>query len=218
MWGRVAMGPVPDQACGSSAIRVTERAAFEEAARGTFTPEVQDGLATVLCNGGRRERRTCTVLGGTGLCARVARPVPPDPGTHRTPRPPQATALRAPLHLEPARGRRGAAGTGPRPLAGAFWARERPSPHPGCAVPGGRLPPAHGPRACRDGHPRMGRPEHGAHGTAESRYECVHRAAEGPDWTPLLDFGHRPCPNRDFVFTLGVVQRRGGAPDRNRTW
>ena len=50
------------------------RAAFEEADRGIFTPEVQDRCETVERNGGRRERRTCTVLGGSGLCARVADP------------------------------------------------------------------------------------------------------------------------------------------------
>ena len=50
------------------------RAAFEDADRGAFTPEVQDRCETVEYNGGRRERRTCTVLGGPGLCARVADP------------------------------------------------------------------------------------------------------------------------------------------------
>ena len=50
------------------------RAAFEEAGRGAFTPEVQDECETVERNGGRRERRTCTVLGGPGLCEWVADP------------------------------------------------------------------------------------------------------------------------------------------------
>ena len=50
------------------------RAAFAEADRGAFTPEVQDGCETVERNGGRRERRTCTVLGGPGLCEWVADP------------------------------------------------------------------------------------------------------------------------------------------------
>ena len=46
-------------------LHATEvRAAFEEAERGAFTPEVQDHCETVERNGGRRERRTCTVLGG----------------------------------------------------------------------------------------------------------------------------------------------------------
>ena len=49
-------------------------AAFEEADRGAFTPEVQDRCETVKRNGGRRERRTCTVLGGPGLCEWVADP------------------------------------------------------------------------------------------------------------------------------------------------
>ena len=44
------------------------RAAFEEADRGLFTPEVQDRCETVERNGGRRERRICTVLGGPDLC------------------------------------------------------------------------------------------------------------------------------------------------------
>ena len=50
------------------------RAAFEEADRGACTPEVQDRCETVERNGGRRERRICTVLGGPNLCARVADP------------------------------------------------------------------------------------------------------------------------------------------------
>ncbi len=50
------------------------RAAFEEAARGVFTPTVQDHCETYERNGGRRERRTCTVLGGPGLCEWVADP------------------------------------------------------------------------------------------------------------------------------------------------
>ncbi len=50
------------------------RAAIEEADRGTFTPEVQDHGETVKRNGGRRERRTSTVLGGPGLCEWVADP------------------------------------------------------------------------------------------------------------------------------------------------
>ena len=51
------------------------RAAFAEAMQGAFTPEVQDGCETVKRNGGRREWRTCTVLGGPGLCEWVADPV-----------------------------------------------------------------------------------------------------------------------------------------------
>ena len=50
------------------------RAAFEEADRGACTPEMQDRCETVERNGGRRERRTCTVLGGPNLCAGVADP------------------------------------------------------------------------------------------------------------------------------------------------
>ena len=57
-------------------------AAFAEADRGAFTPEVQDGCETVERNGGRRERRTCTVLGGPGLCEWVADPAEwPDLGS-----------------------------------------------------------------------------------------------------------------------------------------
>ncbi|MCY4521590.1 MAG: ISAs1 family transposase, partial [Caldilineaceae bacterium] len=44
------------------------------AERGAFRPEVQDRCETVERNGGRRERRTCTVLGGPGLCEWVADP------------------------------------------------------------------------------------------------------------------------------------------------
>ena len=50
------------------------RAAFAEAEQGVFTPEVQDHGETVERNGGRRERRTGTVLGGPGLCEWVADP------------------------------------------------------------------------------------------------------------------------------------------------
>ena len=48
------------------------KAAFDDADRGTFTPEAEDRCETVERNGGRRERRTCTVLGGPGLCEWVA--------------------------------------------------------------------------------------------------------------------------------------------------
>ena len=48
------------------------KAAFDDAERGAFRPEVQDRCETVERNGGRRERRTCTVLGGPGLCEWVA--------------------------------------------------------------------------------------------------------------------------------------------------
>ncbi len=47
---------------------------FDNAERGVFTPEAQDRYETVARNGGRRERRTCTVLGGPGLCEWVADP------------------------------------------------------------------------------------------------------------------------------------------------
>ena len=50
------------------------KAAFDEAEQGAFAPEVQDHCETVERNGGRRERRTCTVLGGPGLCEWVADP------------------------------------------------------------------------------------------------------------------------------------------------
>ncbi len=50
------------------------RAAFEEAARGVFTPTVQDPCGTCARNGGRRARRTGTVRGGPGLWEGVADP------------------------------------------------------------------------------------------------------------------------------------------------
>ncbi|MXZ43328.1 MAG: ISAs1 family transposase, partial [Caldilineaceae bacterium SB0666_bin_21] len=50
------------------------KVAFDEAERGVFTPEVEDRCQTVERNGGRRERRTCTVLGGPSLGPRVADP------------------------------------------------------------------------------------------------------------------------------------------------
>ncbi|MXZ24693.1 MAG: ISAs1 family transposase [Caldilineaceae bacterium SB0665_bin_21] len=48
------------------------KAAFDDAERGTFAPEAEDRCQTVERNGGRREWRTCTVLGGPGLCEWVA--------------------------------------------------------------------------------------------------------------------------------------------------
>ena len=48
------------------------KAAFDEADRGTCTPEAEDRCETVERNGGRRARRTGTVLGGPGLCEWVA--------------------------------------------------------------------------------------------------------------------------------------------------
>ena len=68
--------------------------------------------------------------------------------------------------------------------------RELPAPNPG---PGGRLPPAHGSRPRRDGHPQAGRLEHGAHGSTESRTGCVHRPAAEQDRTPPLDSGRCPA-------------------------
>ena len=50
------------------------KAAFDEAERGILTPAVTDRCETVERNGGRRERRRCTVLGGPGLGPRVADP------------------------------------------------------------------------------------------------------------------------------------------------
>ena len=50
------------------------KAAFDEAEQGAFRPRVEDRCETVERNGGRRERRTCTVLGGPGLGEQVADP------------------------------------------------------------------------------------------------------------------------------------------------
>ena len=50
------------------------KAVFDEAERGTFAPQAEDRCETVERNGGRRERRTCTVLGGPGLGEWVADP------------------------------------------------------------------------------------------------------------------------------------------------
>ncbi len=174
------------------------KAAFDDAARGTFAPEVQDHCETVARNGGRRERRTCTVpasASGWRPPGR-ARPGQLDPragGTHRSPRPP--AALRALLHLQPTGGRVGPTGPRPRPLAGALWARERPAPHPGRAVPRGRLPHAHGARPRRDGHPAPGRTEHAAHASAAFRQGCVHRPVARPHRTTALDSGQCPALN-----------------------
>ena len=50
------------------------KAAFDDAAWGAFRPEAEDRCETVERNGGRRERRICTVLGGPVLCEWVADP------------------------------------------------------------------------------------------------------------------------------------------------
>ena len=50
------------------------KAAFADAERGVFAPQAEDRCQTVERNGGRRERRTCTVLGGPGLGEWVADP------------------------------------------------------------------------------------------------------------------------------------------------
>ena len=50
------------------------KAVFDEAERGTFAPRAEDRCETVERNSGRRERRTCTVLGGPGLGEWVADP------------------------------------------------------------------------------------------------------------------------------------------------
>ncbi len=55
-------------------LHAAVRAAFEDAERGVFRPAVQDHCETVERNGGRRERRTGTVLGGPGLGEWVADP------------------------------------------------------------------------------------------------------------------------------------------------
>ena len=48
------------------------KAAFDAAERGDFIPKVEDHCETVERNGGRRERRICTVLDGPVLDAQVA--------------------------------------------------------------------------------------------------------------------------------------------------
>ena len=50
------------------------KAAFDEAGRGAFRPQAEDRCQTVERNGGRRERRTSTVLGGPDLGEWVADP------------------------------------------------------------------------------------------------------------------------------------------------
>ena len=55
-------------------LHAAVRAASEDAERGGFRPTVPDHGETVERNGGRTERRTCTVLGGPGLGAWVADP------------------------------------------------------------------------------------------------------------------------------------------------
>ena len=50
------------------------KAVFDAADGGDFNPEVEDGCETVERNGGRRERRICTMLGGPGLGEQIADP------------------------------------------------------------------------------------------------------------------------------------------------
>lgn len=120
---------------------------------------------------------------------RVARPTQPDPGACGTQRPPRPAVRRALLHFWFARGCRGPAGTGLRSLASALWVRERAAPHPGRAVPRGRLPHAPGTRPGRDGHSATVCPEHRAYGSTEFQTECIHWTVAGQNRTPSLDSG-----------------------------
>ena len=161
---------------------------------------MQDRCETVEYNGGRRERRTCTVLGGPGLCAQVADPAL-WPGLCRLIR--VRTERRGPRGMRQRSVRHCISS---RPVdAEALLALVRGH----WRVPFGRgnglhrtldvqfreddcrLRTGHGPAVM--GIPRTGRPEHGAHGSTESRYACVHRAAARPDWTPPLDPGRCPA-------------------------
>ena len=54
--------------------KMAVKAAFDDAERGAFAPQVQDRCETVERNSGRRERCLCTVLGGPGLGEWVAHP------------------------------------------------------------------------------------------------------------------------------------------------
>lgn len=50
------------------------KTAFDDAERDAFTPQAEDRCETVERNGGPSERRTCTVLGASGLGEWVADP------------------------------------------------------------------------------------------------------------------------------------------------
>ena len=166
--------------------------AFDEAARGAFRPQVEH-------NGGHRERRRCTVLGGPGLCEGVADPEA-WPGlrslvrvqTERTsPRgrrqravryyissqPPDATALRSLV-----RGHWGVENDLHRTLDVQFREDD------GCIRTGHA-------RSRHHGHPAPGCPEHGTHGSTESQFICVHWPAARPHRTPALAPGLQPALN-----------------------
>ncbi len=173
------------------------KAAFDDAERGAFAPEAEARDQTFKHNRGRTERRTGTVLGGPGLCEWVADPKA-WPGlrsrlrvrTERTG--PRGRRTRTVRYYIPAVPRTRAPCWS---WSAATGTRERPAPHPGRAVPGGRRPHPHGPRARRDGHPPPGRPEQGAHGSTESQIPCVHRAAARPHRTPTPAAGPKPALN-----------------------
>ena len=203
-------------------LHAAVRAAFADAERGVFTLAVQDHGETRERNGGRRERRTCTVLGGPGLGAWVADPAE-WPGLH--------SLIRVRTEHHGPRGRQRAVryyisslpvdAEALLALVRGHWGIEN-GLHRTLDVQ--RLSPAHGPRARRDGHPATRHPEHGAHGSTEFQRGCVHRPAARPDWTPPLDSGrrpaliatlrlpwdrtapidpdHLPCPKRNFAFAL----------------
>ena len=139
------------------------KAAFDDADQGTFAPEAEDRCEIVEHNGGRRQRRTGTVLGGPGLCEWVADAKRYDPA--------QAEALQA--------------------LVRGHWGIEN-GLHRTLdvrAVPGGRLSHVHWPHARRHGHPAPDRPEHAAHDSTETRNGRVHRTVARPHRTPTLEPG-----------------------------
>ncbi len=201
------------------------KAAFDEAEQGTFAPEVQDACETVERNGGRRERRTCTVLGGPGLCEWVADPEA-WPGlrslirvqAERTgPRGRRQRSVRyyissrpvdAQALLDLVRGHWGVENGLHRTLDVQFREDD-------CRMRTGH---AHGACPRRDGHSAPGRTEHAAHTSAAFQQGCVHRAVARPHRTPTLDSGRRPALNPTLRLPCGLstFQAAGMARGRNR--
>ncbi len=79
-----------------------------------------------------------------------------------------------------------------RSSSAATGAWERPAPHLGHVVLGGRLSPAQGPRPGRDGPPQTSFPEHGVDGSTEFQTGSVHRIAAGQNRTQSGPAGSDP--------------------------
>ena len=68
----------------------------------------------------------------------------------------------------------------------------------------------------RHGHPAPGRPEHGAHGSTESRPKRVHRAPARPYRTPALAPGPQPALNPTLRLPWSLALSKVRLPAKRR--